>query len=146
MGEPPTRFTSILITDAYYDHFGGATEMATPIYVASAKATSIAGQAAHPTNTPPPPMATVKSRLKILAYDSGPYLGFDESEDIYGDGTIVVPLPGHNTGLTVAMTFSTVNSNFCFGACSDAGIGKHFELHVLLRTKAPSGFASRPAE
>jgi N-acyl homoserine lactone hydrolase len=37
-------------------------------------------------------LATVKSRLKILAYDSGPYLGFDESEDIHGDGTIVVVL------------------------------------------------------
>ena len=72
---------------------------------------------------------------------------FDESEDIYGDGTIVVvPPPGHNIDSTVAMTSSTVNSNFGYGACSDAGIGKHFELHVLLRTKAPSDFASRPAE
>jgi hypothetical protein len=67
-------------------------------------------------------LATVKSRLKILACDSGPYLGFDEREDIYGDGTIVVvPLPGHNTGLTVAMAFSTASSNSCYRACSGAG-------------------------
>jgi hypothetical protein len=46
-----------------------------------------------PTITPPSLVATVKPGLKILAYDSGPYMGFDESEDIYGDGTIVV-VPG----------------------------------------------------
>jgi hypothetical protein len=46
-----------------------------------------------PTITPPSLVATVKPGLKILVYDSGPYMGFDESEDIYGDGTIVV-VPG----------------------------------------------------
>ena len=57
-------------------------------------------QAAHPTNTPPSLVAAVKSRVKVLAYDSGSYLGFDKSKDIYGDGTIVVVpfLPGHTPG------------------------------------------------
>jgi hypothetical protein len=50
------------------------------------------GLQAKPRTRPLHPLATVKSRLKILAYDSGPYLGFDESEDIHGDGTIVVVL------------------------------------------------------
>lgn len=37
--------------------------------------------------------------MKPLPYKSGPYLGFDSSDDIYGDGTIVaVPLPGHTPG------------------------------------------------
>jgi N-acyl homoserine lactone hydrolase len=100
VGEPPARVTRILITHTHYDHLGGATELAAPIYVASSEVTWMAGQAAHPTITPPSLVAAVKSRLKILAYDSGPYLGFDESEDIYGDGTIVVvPLPGHTPGV-----------------------------------------------
>jgi glyoxylase-like metal-dependent hydrolase (beta-lactamase superfamily II) len=99
VGEPPAQVTRIILTHTHYDHLGGATEMAAPIYVASAEATWMADQAAHPTITPPSLVEAVKSRLKILAYDSGPYLGFDESKDIYGDGTIVVvPLPGHTPG------------------------------------------------
>jgi N-acyl homoserine lactone hydrolase len=99
LSEPPARVTRILITHAHYDHLGGATELAAPIYVSAAEATWMADQAAHPTITPPSLVAAVKPRLEILAYDSGPYLGFDESKDIYGDGTIVVvPLPGHTPG------------------------------------------------
>jgi hypothetical protein len=31
-------------------------------------------------------------------FESGPYLGFPESHDVYGDGSIViVPAPGHTT-------------------------------------------------
>jgi N-acyl homoserine lactone hydrolase len=99
VGEPPAQVARILLTHTHYDHLGGATELAAPIYVSSAEATWMADQAGHPTITPPSLVAAVKPRLKILAYDSGPYLGFEESKDIYGDGTIVVvPLPGHTPG------------------------------------------------
>jgi N-acyl homoserine lactone hydrolase len=97
--ESPAQVTRILITHAHYDHLGGATELAAPVYVSSAEAAWMADQAAHPTITPPSLVADVKPRLKVLAYDSGPYLGFDQSKDLYGDGTIVaVPLPGHTPG------------------------------------------------
>jgi N-acyl homoserine lactone hydrolase len=97
--ESPAQVTRILITHAHYDHLGGATQLTAPIYVSSAEAAWMADQAAHPTITPPSLIATVKPRLKLLRYDSGAYLGFDQSKDLYGDGTIVaVPLPGHTPG------------------------------------------------
>jgi glyoxylase-like metal-dependent hydrolase (beta-lactamase superfamily II) len=98
-GEPPAQVARIVVTHAHYDHIGGASELAAPIYVASAEAAWMAGQAAHPTILPPSLYAALEPRLKVLAYSSGPYMGFDESEDIYGDGSIVVvPLPGHTPG------------------------------------------------
>jgi N-acyl homoserine lactone hydrolase len=97
--ESPAQVTRILITHAHYDHLGGATQLAAPVYVSSAEAAWMADQAAHPTITPPSLIAAVEPRLKVLAYDSGAYLGFDQSKDLYGDGTIVaVPLPGHTPG------------------------------------------------
>ena len=99
VGERPSQVDRIIITHAHYDHLGGATQLAAPIYVASAEAKWMAEQAANPTITPPSLVTAVEPRLKILAYDSGPYLGFDQSKDYYGDGTIVVvPLPGHTPG------------------------------------------------
>jgi N-acyl homoserine lactone hydrolase len=99
VGESPARVKRIIITHAHYDHLGGATVLTAPIYVAAAEATWMASQAANPTFTPPSLIAAVKSRLHILSYDSGPYLGFAKSEDVFGDRTIVVvPLPGHTPG------------------------------------------------
>jgi N-acyl homoserine lactone hydrolase len=97
--EPPAQVSRIIVTHAHYDHVGGATQLAAPIYVSSAEAKWMADQATHPTITPPSLVAAVKPRLNILTYDSGEYLGFEASKDVYGDGTVVVvPLPGHTPG------------------------------------------------
>jgi N-acyl homoserine lactone hydrolase len=99
VGEPPARVVRILMTHSHYDHLGGATQLPAPIYVSAAEAAWMSDQAAHPTITPPSLVRAVQSRLKQLDYDSGPYLGFDQSKDVYGDGTIVVvPLRGHTPG------------------------------------------------
>ena len=99
VGERPDRVDRILITHSHYDHLGGATQLAVPVYVSAPEAKWMTEQASNPTITPPSLVAAVKPRLKIMAYDSGPYLGFEKSKDFYGDGTIVaVPLPGHTPG------------------------------------------------
>lgn len=97
--EKPSDVARILITHAHYDHLGGAVELPAPIFVTSTESKWMAEQVAHPTITPPSLLAAVQPRVKSLAYKSGPYLGFESSDDIYGDGTIVaVPLPGHTPG------------------------------------------------
>lgn len=99
VGENPASVVRILITHAHYDHLGGAVEVAAPIYVAPAEMAWMAQQAKQPTITPPSLLAAVEPRVKSLAYRSGPYLGFESSDDVYGDGAIVaVPLPGHTPG------------------------------------------------
>jgi N-acyl homoserine lactone hydrolase len=99
VNEKPDSVARILVTHAHYDHLGGAVQLTAPIYVTSVEFTWMADQAAHPTITPPSLVAAVRPRIKTLAYGSGPYLGFESSDDIYGDGSIVaVPLPGHTPG------------------------------------------------
>jgi N-acyl homoserine lactone hydrolase len=80
----------------------------------------MADQAAHPTIEPPSLVAAVKPRLKVLVYDSGPYLGFDHSKDIYGDGTmVVVPLPGHTPGSLGVFLKLGQRSVFLIGDAAD---------------------------
>jgi N-acyl homoserine lactone hydrolase len=99
VNEPPAQVSRIFVTHAHYDHLGGATELSAPIYVSKAEAQWMADQAANPTITPPSLIAAVRPRLRVLAYNSGPYLGFAQSKDFYGDRTVVVvPLPGHTPG------------------------------------------------
>lgn len=99
VGEKPSGVARILITHAHYDHLGGAVELIAPIFVAPAESEWMAEQAAHPTITPPSLLTAVQPRVRSLAYKSGPYLGFESGDDIYGDGTVVaVALPGHTPG------------------------------------------------
>ena len=43
-----------------------------------------------------------ESQLREYGFDGGPYLGFDRSHDLYGDGSLViVPAPCHTSGSIV---------------------------------------------
>jgi len=98
-GEPPARVARILITHAHYDHIGGATLLTAPVYVAPAELAWMNGQEVQPTITPPSLVKALRPRLREVAFAPRPFLGFDNSADIYGDGAIVVvPLPGHTPG------------------------------------------------
>ena len=120
VNESPTQVSRIIMTHTHYDHVGGATQLTAPIYVASAEAKWMADQEADPTITPPSLVKSLKPRLKTLAYDSGPYLGFSESEDIYNDGTmVVVPLPGHTPGSQGIFLKLGQHSVFLIGDAAD---------------------------
>ena len=99
INEAPDQIKRIIITHAHYDHLGGATTLSAPIYLAAGEATWLAQQSAQPTIAPPSLTATLRSRFRLVDYASGPFLGFERSQDLYGDGTVVlVPLPGHTPG------------------------------------------------
>ena len=120
VNESPTQVSRIIMTHTHYDHVGGAAQLTAPIYVASAEAKWMADQEANPTITPPSLVKSLRPRLKTLAYDSGPYLGFSESEDIYNDGTmVVVPLPGHTPGSQGIFLKLGQHSVFLIGDAAD---------------------------
>jgi len=55
------------------------------------------------------------SRLQDYAFDGGCYLGFDQSHDVYGDGSIViVPAPGHTPGSVVVFLTLPGGARYAF--------------------------------
>lgn len=99
VGEKPDQVAAIVLTHTHYDHLGGATELNAPINIPQSEVDWELAQAAHPTITPPSLVNATKARFRVLSYDSGYFLGFSKSKDLYGDGSIVVvPLPGHTPG------------------------------------------------
>jgi glyoxylase-like metal-dependent hydrolase (beta-lactamase superfamily II) len=49
------------------------------------------------------------------AFEGGPYLGFAQSHDLYGDGSIViVPAPGHTPGSVIVFATLPKGARFAF--------------------------------
>jgi len=90
---------SILLTHAHWDHVSGVTDFpGVPVLVTAAEHRFI-NEGGWVTVTA---RSMDKSQLREYAFDGGPYLGFDHSHDLYGDGSIVmVPAPGHKPGSVV---------------------------------------------
>ncbi len=62
----------------------------------------------------------LRSRFVAVDYDSGPFLGFKQSQDLYGDGTVVlVPLPGHTPGSQGVFIKLTGRYVFLIGDATD---------------------------
>ena len=72
------------------------------------------------------------------AFDGGPYMGFAQSRDLYGDGSIViVPAPGHTPGSVVV--FITLS-----GGVRYAFVGELvWQLEGLLEREERPWFESR---
>ncbi len=99
-GHAPQSLAWILPTHAHYDHMGGAADLApTPVLVAPAERAYLQAQLRTPDVVAASNIRAVSPRLHDIAFSARPYLGFDSSFDLHGDGSVVVvPLPGHTPG------------------------------------------------
>jgi N-acyl homoserine lactone hydrolase len=102
----------ILLTHAHWDHVSGVADFpGVPVLVTAAEHLFIreGGFA----------MATARSidqaAFREYGFEGGPYLGFAQSHDLYGDGSIViVPAPGHTPGSVVVFVSMPDGARYAF--------------------------------
>jgi N-acyl homoserine lactone hydrolase len=94
------RLKAILLTHAHWDHVSGVEDFpGVPVLMSQAELDFV-DKGGRPTD--------LARRLKTkdfasFAFESGPYMGFDASHDVFGDGAVVlVPAPGHTPGSVFA--------------------------------------------
>lgn len=98
-GVPLTDISRIVLTHAHWDHVSGIPDLAgVQIMTSQEEAAFI--------ESDDPMAALVHSFTDLpiapLNYREGPYLGFPNSFDVFGDGSVVmVPAPGHTPGSTI---------------------------------------------
>lgn len=91
-----SRLRGILLTHAHWDHVSGVPDFPdTPVWVTREEREFI--------RSGDPAAALARGfegiDYRILKFGHGPYLGFADSRDIHGDGSVVaVPVPGHTPG------------------------------------------------
>jgi N-acyl homoserine lactone hydrolase len=101
----------ILLTHAHWDHISGVPDFpGVPVLVTAAEHRFIDEGG----------WATAKARnmnavFQEYAFESGPYMGFKQSHDLYGDGSIViVPSPGHTPGSVVVFVTLPGDARYAF--------------------------------
>ena len=99
-GLEPAMLKAVILTHAHWDHVSGLADMpGVPVWV-NAQEREFIKSGGDPT-------VLVRSfgDLNYHLYDfpSGPYLGFNNSNDVFGDGSVVlVPAFGHTPGSIIA--------------------------------------------
>jgi len=95
-GIAPSDLAGVVLTHAHWDHVSGLVDMpGVPVWMPPAEAAYVehaedGAELAH---------AMVDMSVLEYAFASGPYLGYPESHDVWGDGAVViVPAPGHTPG------------------------------------------------
>ncbi len=100
----------ILLSHAHWDHVSGVEDFAAslPVYV---HPDEIAFAKSHPLAAL---ARDIGHKLEPLPFDDGPYEMWTASEDVFGDGSVVlVPLPGHTPG-SMGLFVSTKEKRFFF--------------------------------
>jgi glyoxylase-like metal-dependent hydrolase (beta-lactamase superfamily II) len=99
-GIMPASLMGVVLTHAHWDHVSGLQDLpGAPVWVDQAELDFI-----HSGNR----MTALARSLgelnyRTYAFDGGPYLGFEHSHDVFGDGSVVlVPVPGHTPGSIIA--------------------------------------------
>ena len=101
----------ILLTHAHWDHISGVPDFpGVPVLVTAAERHFIDEGGWATANA-----RSMNAVFQEYAFDSGPYMGFTQSRDLYGDGSIViVPAPGHTPGSVVVFVTLSGGTRYAF--------------------------------
>jgi N-acyl homoserine lactone hydrolase len=99
-GADPARLKWLIPTHAHIDHMGGAVDLpGVPVLLSQAEIDLIASEDEDQRVVPVAHADAVRGRMTPIPFEARPYETFDESFDLFGDGTVVlVPLSGHTPG------------------------------------------------
>jgi WD40 repeat protein len=102
----------ILLTHAHWDHVSGVPDFpGVPVLVTEAERRFI-DEGGRVTVTA---RNIDRSLLTDYTFEGRPYLGFDRSHDLYGDGSLViVPAPGHTPGSVVVFVTLPGGARYAF--------------------------------
>lgn len=108
-GFSPDRLTGMIATHGHFDHLGGLADIpAVPVWMPQPEIDLLAQSAGkHPTILPGD-ARRLTDRVRPVAWEDKPFLAWERSWDLYGDGSVVVlDTPGHTPGsLSVYVTLS----------------------------------------
>ena len=124
----------ILLTHAHWDHVSGVPDFpGVPVLVTAAEHRFIDEGGWATANA-----RNMRAPFQEYAFEGGPYMGFAECRDLYGDGSIViVPAPGHTPGSVVV--FVALPSGALYAFVGDLV----WQLEGLLEREARPWFESK---
>lgn len=135
------RLRGVIVTHSHWDHTSGLDSLPVPIWMNAGEreyaATDGDGKVYR--------AVSPGHEIHEYAFDGPAYLGFPQSLDVHGDGSLVLALAGgHTTGSVVV--FVTLPSNKRYAFIGDItwqldGIQRRLERPWLLRTLADSDAA-----
>lgn len=107
-----THLKGVLLTHAHWDHVSGLADLPTvPALVTQDELDFIHGC------SEPARLACSYGQWpwQVYAFEGGPYLGFEKSHDVYGDGSVVVvPAAGHTPGSVIVFVTLPDQSRYAF--------------------------------
>jgi len=96
-----TNPLAIIVSHAHADHLGGVSQVpGVPVWFARKELAFVEAELKSGRGVVMPAQArAVEKRAVALEFESGPYLNYPASHDVFGDGSVViVPTPGHTPG------------------------------------------------
>lgn len=103
-GLDATRFKWFIPSHAHNDHVGGLVDLpAQAVLLPEQEKSFIEGPNAAEFHIPPAHVAVMKGRMTAMPFKPAPYEIFDESFDLFGDGSVVIiRMGGHTPGSIAA--------------------------------------------